>query len=192
VAIRALKQLFNGSRQLHGNRIAAAPHSQERASRNSCAVPACASIAVFEKESSVFLKCRPSNSGDKLSRNTMKANDTDNHERSRRELADGVLKQAQRDLQRFHSAPSAIERELYLDAYRWVTSDDSTWPFSFLTVCESLNLVPENVRQDLIDLQSLGALGTWARRCTQGVKRVHVVLGKVPRNRRHGGKYWAL
>lgn len=127
-----------------------------------------------------------------MSRNTMKANDTDNLERSRRELADGVLKLAQRDLQRFHSAPSAIERELYLDAYRWVMSDDSTWAFSFLTVCESLNLVPENVRQDLIDLQSLGALGRWARRCTQGVKRVHALLGKVPRNRRYGGKYWAL
>jgi hypothetical protein len=122
----------------------------------------------------------------------MKANDIDNYERSQRELADGVLKQAQRDLQRFHSAPSAIERELYLDAYRWVMSDDSTWPFSFLTVCESLNLVPENVRQDLIDLQSLGALGRWARRCTQGVKRVHALSGKVPRNRRRGGKYWAL
>ena len=122
----------------------------------------------------------------------MKANDTDNYECSRRELADGSLKQAERDLQRFHSAPSAIERELYLDAYRWVMSDDSTWPFSFLTVCESLNLVPENVRQDLIDLQSLGASSRCARRCTQRVKRVHALLSKVPRNRRYGGKYWAL
>jgi hypothetical protein len=127
-----------------------------------------------------------------VSRNTMKANDTDNYECSRRELADGSLKQAERDLQRFHSAPSAIERELYLNAYMWGMSDDSTWPFSFLTVCESLNLVPENVRQDPIDLQSLGALGRWTRRCTQGVKRVHALLGKVPRNRRRVGKYWAL
>jgi len=122
----------------------------------------------------------------------MKANDTDNYERSRRELADGVLKQAQRDLKRFHSAPSAIEVELYLDAYRWVMSDDSTWPFSFLTVCESLNLVPENVREELIDQPSLSALDRWARRCTRGVKRVHALLGKVPRNGRCGGKYWAL
>ena len=122
----------------------------------------------------------------------MKADDTDNHERSRRELADGVLKQAQRDLQRFHSAPRAIGRELHLDAHRWVISDDSTWPLSFLTVCDSLNLIPENVRQDLIDLQSLGALDRWARHCTQGVKRVHALLGKVPRNRRRVGKYWAL
>jgi hypothetical protein len=122
----------------------------------------------------------------------MKANDTDNYERSRRELADGVLKQAERDLQRFHSAPSTIERELYLDACMWVMSDDFTWPFSFLAVCGSLNLVRENVRQELIDLQSLGALSRWTRRCTQGVKRVHALLGKVPRNRRHRAKYWAL
>jgi hypothetical protein len=113
----------------------------------------------------------------------MKANDTDNYERSQRELADGVLKQAAQDLRRFHGAVSAIERELYLDAYRWVMSDDSSWPFSFLRVCESLNLVPEDVRQDLIDQQSLGALSRWARRCAQGVKRVQALLRKVPRNR---------
>jgi len=113
----------------------------------------------------------------------MKANDTDNYERSQRELADGVLKQAQRDLQRFHSAPSSIERELYLEAYRWVMSDDFSWPFSFLNVCESLNIVPEDIRRDLKDQQSLGALGRWAQRCAQGVKRVEELLGRVPRNR---------
>jgi hypothetical protein len=113
----------------------------------------------------------------------MKANQTNNYKESQRELAAGVLKQAEQDLQRFHAAPGTIERELYLDAYRWVMSDDSTWPFSFLRVCESLNLVPEDVRQDLIDQQSLGALSRWARRCAQGVKRVQALLGKVPRNR---------
>jgi hypothetical protein len=113
----------------------------------------------------------------------MKANDTDNYERSRRELTDGVLKQAERDLQRFHSAPSTIERELYLYAYRWVRLDDSTWPFSFLRLCESLNLVPKHVHQNLIDLQSLGSLGRWAQRCTQGVKRVQILLRKGPLNR---------
>ena len=79
-----------------------------------------------------------------MSRNTMKGNDTNTYERSQRELADGVLKQAAQDLRRFHGAVSASERELYLDAYRWVMSDDSSWPFSFLRVCESLNLVPED------------------------------------------------
>jgi hypothetical protein len=113
----------------------------------------------------------------------MKANDTDNYERSQRELADGMLKQATQDLRRFHGAVSAIERELYLDAYRWVMSDDFSWPFSFLNVCESLNIVPEDIRRDLKDQQSLDALGRWAQRCAQGVKRVQGLLGRVPRNR---------
>ena len=38
---------------------------------------------------------------------------------SRKELADGILKQAAIDLRRFHGATSAVEREFYLDAYRW-------------------------------------------------------------------------
>jgi peroxiredoxin len=55
--MRASKQLFNGSRQLHRNRIAAAPHSQERASRSSrgCAV------RPKDREGNLkFLKCPPS------------------------------------------------------------------------------------------------------------------------------------
>ena len=56
----------------------------------------------------------------------MNAIDTHISETSQRELAAGVLKQAEQDLRRFHDAASAIERELYLDAYRWVVSDDYT------------------------------------------------------------------
>jgi hypothetical protein len=40
---------------------------------------------------------------------------------AQRELAAGVLKQAAQDLRRFRGATSKIERELYLDAYRWLT-----------------------------------------------------------------------
>jgi len=43
-----------------------------------------------------------------------------------------------RRLATIHGATSAIERELYLDAYRWVISDDCFWPFSFLNVCQLL------------------------------------------------------
>ena len=114
----------------------------------------------------------------------MKANDTDNYERSRRELADGVLKQAQRDLKRFHSAPSAIEVELYLDAYRWVMSDDSTWPFSFLTVCESLNLVPENVRQDLIGQLWQGTFRRWINHYRRNIQKLAMFLASVSPSRR--------
>jgi len=66
---------------------------------------------------------------------------------NQKDLAAGVLKQAGLDLRRFHGATSAVERELYLDAYSWVISDDSSWPFSFLNVCQLLNLTPDIVRQ---------------------------------------------
>jgi hypothetical protein len=111
----------------------------------------------------------------------MKANDTDNHDRSQRELAAGVLKQAKQDLRRFHGAPSTIEQELYLDAYRWVMSDDSIWPFSFLRVCESLHLIPEDVRQDLIGYLSLGTFSRWVWRCGRAVQRLQLRLASVSR-----------
>jgi hypothetical protein len=113
----------------------------------------------------------------------MKANDTDNYERSQRELADGVLKQAARDLRRFHGAVSAIERELYLDAYRWVMSDDFSWPFSFLNVCGLLNLSPEDVRQELVSDLSLGAFSQWARRYRGAARRLQHLLVRVTQPR---------
>jgi hypothetical protein len=60
----------------------------------------------------------------------MKPNNTDNYQGRQHELAAAVLKQAEQDLRRFHGAAVTIERELCLDAYRWVISDDCSWPFS--------------------------------------------------------------
>jgi hypothetical protein len=114
----------------------------------------------------------------------MKANDTDNYDRSQRELADGILKQAAQDLRRFHGAAGTIEQELYLDAYRWVMSGDYSWPFSFFNVCQSLNLVPENVRQDLIGDLSLGTFGRWVRHCARVVQRLQILLTSVRRTPR--------
>jgi hypothetical protein len=114
----------------------------------------------------------------------MKASHTDNYERSQRELAAGVLKQAKQDLRRFYGAVSTIERELYLDAYRWVMSDDSTWPFSFLPVCQLLNLVPEDVRQDLIGDLSLSTFSRWVRHWARAVQRLQILLASVSRTRR--------
>jgi hypothetical protein len=91
-------------------------------------------------------------------------------ETSQRELASGILKQAAEDLRRFHGATSAVERELYRDAYRWVISDDCSWPFSFLNVCQVLKLAPEILRQDLLDDASLGLFGYLSRRCAQGAR----------------------
>ena len=114
----------------------------------------------------------------------MKATQTNNYKESQRELSAGVLKQAEQDLRRFHDGASAIEREFYLDAYRWVMSDDYTWPFSFLTVCESLNLVAEDVRQDLTGHVSLGTFSRWLPHCARAVQRFQMLLSSASRTAR--------
>ena len=109
----------------------------------------------------------------------MNAADDYHFETSRRELATGILKQAALDLRRFHGATSAVEREFYLDAYRWVMSDDCSWPFSFLNVCQVLNLAPETVREEALGDLSLGAFGYWSRRCGRAVRRFKIFLSNI-------------
>jgi hypothetical protein len=91
---------------------------------------------------------------------------------AQRELAADVLKQAAEELRRFHGAPSKIERELYLNAYQWLTVDEGSSQFSFLNVCQLLNLAPEKVRQELIGESSLGAVSYWTQSCTRAARRL--------------------
>ena len=65
-------------------------------------------------------------------------------------LAKGVLVQAKQDLRRFRGAPDRVGREMYRDAYSWVASNDFTWPYSFLNVCEALGLSPDVLREELL------------------------------------------
>jgi hypothetical protein len=81
-----------------------------------------------------------------------------------RGLAVGVLKQAAYDLRRYRTATKAAHQELYLDAYSWVTAYDSSWPYSFISVCKLLDLCPEMVRTDLLADASLGSFHYWIRR----------------------------
>jgi hypothetical protein len=115
----------------------------------------------------------------------MNAADNYQFETSRKDLAAGILKQAGLDLRRFHGARSAVEREFYLDAYRWVMSDDCSWPFSFLNVCQSLNLAPETVREDVLGDLSLGAFGYWSRRCGRAARRFQIFLSNIFTNERN-------
>jgi hypothetical protein len=114
----------------------------------------------------------------------MNAADDYQFETSRKDLADGILKQAALDLRRFHGATSAVERELYLDAHRWVMSDDCSWPFSFLKVCQALNLAPETVREEVLGDLSLGAFGYWSRRCGRATRRFKIFLRNIFTNER--------
>lgn len=86
-----------------------------------------------------------------------------------RELATGVLKQAAQDLRRFHGTTSSVGREVYLDAYRWLTADEFSWPFSFLNVCRALSLAPETVRAELINNSSLSTFRYWRRRLPSAI-----------------------
>lgn len=101
----------------------------------------------------------------------MKTEDIDISPERQCELAAGVLKQATRDLRRFHGATSKIERELYLDAYGWLMADDANWPFSFLNVCQLLNRRPDDLRGELLCDVSLGRFGQLARRGSRALRR---------------------
>ena len=134
-----------------------------------------------------------------MTEQTMKANDADFSEASQRELAvdglkqagqrelaAGVFKQAAQDLRRFHGATSKIERALYFDAYRWLTVNEYSSPFSFLNVCQLLNLAPANVRHYLVGDSSLGALSYWARRCGRAANRLRTSFSHFFVNERNG------
>jgi|SRR6516164_7991359 hypothetical protein len=106
-------------------------------------------------------------------------------ETSQSDLAAGVLKQAAQDLRRFHGATSAVEREMYLDAYRWLTSDDCSWPFSFLNVCQLLHLAPEAVRGEQLSDMSLGTFSYWTRRCGRAARRFQIFISPLFTNERN-------
>jgi hypothetical protein len=114
----------------------------------------------------------------------MNAADDYHFETSRKDLAAGILKQAALDLRRFHAGTSAVEREFYRDAHRWVTSDDCSWPFSFLNVCQLLNLAPETVREEVLGDLSLGAFGYWSRRCRRVARKLQIFLSNIFTNER--------
>jgi hypothetical protein len=115
----------------------------------------------------------------------MNAADDYQYETNKRDLATGILKQAALDLRRFHGATSAVEREFYLDAHRWVVSDDCSWPFSFLNVCQLLNLGPESVREEVLGNLLLGAFGYWSRRCGRAARRFKIFLSNIFTNERN-------
>jgi hypothetical protein len=79
-------------------------------------------------------------------------------------LALGVLKQAAHDLRRFRSAMRGVTRELYVDAYDWVTANDFSWPYSFVNVCKVLNVCPEVLRTELFADASLSWFDYWTKR----------------------------
>lgn len=119
-----------------------------------------------------------------MTEHTMKDNSTTVSEESQRELAAGVLKQAQQDLRRFRRQRTPLERELYVDACRWIMSDDCSWPFSFVNVCELLGAAPAQLRRELLADVSLGTFGYWTRRYGRALSRLHTNFTQLLANDR--------
>jgi hypothetical protein len=81
-------------------------------------------------------------------------------------LAKGVLRQAAKDLRLFHAVQDPVSRALYMDANSWVVSDDISWPYSFVNVCQLLGLPVEFTRSDLL----LNAHSNWYSRSLRTAK----------------------
>ena len=67
-----------------------------------------------------------------------------------RQLILSVLEQAVYDLGKFRFAKMARDQRHYLEAYRWVASNDRTWPYSFINVCETLGFSQDSLREELL------------------------------------------
>lgn len=102
-----------------------------------------------------------------------------------KDLALGVLKQAARDLRRFHSATKGVKQELYLDAYSWVTANDFLWPYSFVNICKLLNVCPEVVRAEIFADASLSWLDYWTKRAGYVSRRVRTSFARAFGGRNH-------
>ena len=58
------------------------------------------------------------------------------------------------DMYRKHCAADGRNRQLFLDAEAWIDDDDRTWVFSFLNLCDVLDLNGEYLRRGLHALKA--------------------------------------
>lgn len=64
-------------------------------------------------------------------------------------LAAAVLRLAFEDLERNRDAREVRRRRAFREAWVWIKSNERRWPFSFLNVCDMLDLSPEALRAKL-------------------------------------------
>jgi hypothetical protein len=67
-----------------------------------------------------------------------------------RKLAVAVFSQAANDLQKFRYARRGAGYSLYADARKWIASNDRSWPYSFLNLCDVLHLAADVIRAELL------------------------------------------
>ncbi|HYD49287.1 MAG TPA: hypothetical protein VEB21_13105 [Terriglobales bacterium] len=67
-----------------------------------------------------------------------------------RELAAAVIETAAADLRKYRHARGRRRQRFYMEARKWVMSDDRDWPFSFINLCDSLKLSVEALREEML------------------------------------------
>ena len=72
-----------------------------------------------------------------------------------RVLLVNMLALAADDLFKYRNARKRRQQRLYREAFRWVASDDRSWPMSFVNICEALNLSAQRLRAELLQLEVL-------------------------------------
>jgi len=60
-----------------------------------------------------------------------------------------VLEDAVGTFQKYAVATGRRARRLFAEADDWFASDDTTWPYGFLNICQALSLEPAYVRRGL-------------------------------------------
>jgi len=65
-------------------------------------------------------------------------------------LVTAVLWEAAHDVEKWRFAKRRREQWLYWDAYAWISSDDRSWNFSFVNLCETIGLTVAAVREQLL------------------------------------------
>jgi len=65
-------------------------------------------------------------------------------------LALAVLEQALEDLDKHRAAAGNERRRLFRQAHSWVRSNDRCWPYSFVNVCDMLNVPSDRLRTRIL------------------------------------------
>jgi hypothetical protein len=65
-------------------------------------------------------------------------------------LALAVLEQALEDLEKHRRARDADRQRIYRQTRTWILSNDRRWPYSFVNVCEMLNVSFDRIRKHVL------------------------------------------
>ena len=65
-------------------------------------------------------------------------------------LALAVLQLAVVDVLKYRGARREQDRRMYRKARCWITSSDKSWPLSFMNVCDTLKIAPDQLRDRVL------------------------------------------